>query len=135
MLQRLFGRTPGGVRWLGLHLVSCPKYRYWIVDGLARRLGKLIKHIAGERGQPILAAKSSPITCTRRCRLGRPMRQGDGAAPRGRAAQLLPQKVPHLRQHAKVLRSPSYFTAWVGYVSGWRCGHYVKHRWDPVIAS
>jgi putative transposase len=45
------------------------------------------------------------------------------------------QEFPHLRKHAKVLWSPSYFAASVGYVSESTKRHYIEHRWDAVMAS
>ena len=42
--------------------------------------------------------------------------------------------VPHLRNRAKVLWSPSYFAASVGYVSESTVRRYIEHQWDAVMA-
>jgi putative transposase len=56
MSERGFGRTAGGVCWVGLHVVWCPKYRRRIVGGrVARRCGELVELIAGECGWQIVA--------------------------------------------------------------------------------
>ena len=41
----------------------------------------------------------------------------------------------HLRNHAKVLWSPSYSAAWVGYVSASTVRRHIRHQWDAVMAS
>ena len=45
--ERRFGRIPGGVCSLGLHLVWCPRYRRRILGGrVAARCGDLLEQIA-----------------------------------------------------------------------------------------
>jgi hypothetical protein len=57
MSSRRFGRTPGGVCSLGLHLVWCPKYRRRVLGGwVARRLDELIEQIAAEHGWQAIGA-------------------------------------------------------------------------------
>ena len=53
----------------------------------------------------------------------------------GRTARVLRQEFPYLRNYAKVLRSPSYFAASVGYVSETTVCRYIEHQWDAVLAS
>jgi putative transposase len=52
----------------------------------------------------------------------------------GRTARVLRAEFPHLCRFAKVLWSPSYFAASVGYVSGSTVRHYIEDQWD-VVAS
>jgi putative transposase len=54
---------------------------------------------------------------------------------KGRAARVLRQEFPHLRRFAKVLWSPPYFAASVGYVSESTVRRYIEHQWDAVMAS
>jgi putative transposase len=108
MSERRFGRTPGGVSSLGLRVVWCPKYR--------RRLSELLEQIVAKEVMP-----------DRRAKVVR--------AFKGRAAPVLRQEFPHLRNHAKVLWSPSYFAASVGYVSESPVRRYIEHRWGVVMAS
>ena len=51
---------------------------------------------------------------------------------KGRTARVLRQEFPYLRQFAKVLWSPSYFAASVGYVSESTVRRYIEHQWDAV---
>ena len=53
---------------------------------------------------------------------------------KGRTARMLRQEFAHLRNHAKVLWSPSYFAASVGYVSESTVRRYIEHQWDAVMA-
>jgi putative transposase len=53
----------------------------------------------------------------------------------GRTARMLRQEFPHLRNHAKVLWSPSYFAASVGYVSQFTVRRYIERQWDAAMAS
>ena len=53
----------------------------------------------------------------------------------GRTARVLRGEFPDLRNHAKVLCSPSYFSASVGYLSESRVRRCIEHRWDAVVAS
>ena len=46
---------------------------------------------------------------------------------KGRTARVLRQEFPHLRNRAKVLWSPSYFAASVGYVSESTVRRYIEH--------
>lgn len=137
MSQRRFRRTPGGVSSLGLRVVWCPKYRRGISGGLvARRLGELLEQIANERGWEIVAKEVMPDHVHLFVR-GWPT---DAPAVvvvqafKGRTARVLRQEFPYLRNHAKVLWSPSYFAASVGYVSQFTVRRYIEHRWDAVLA-
>jgi len=56
-------------------------------------------------------------------------------ALKGRTARVLRQEFPHLCNHAKVLWSPSFFAASVGYVSESTVRRYIAHRRDAVMAS
>jgi putative transposase len=133
MPERRFRRTPGGVSSLGLHLVWCPKYRRRILGGrVAARCGELIEQIAAEHGWQVVAKEVMPDF----------VRVGPDAAPasvvrafKGRTARVLPQEFPYLRNRVKVLWSPSYFAASVGYVSESMVRRCIEHQWDAVMAS
>ena len=51
---------------------------------------------------------------------------------KGRTAGVLRAEFAHLRRFAKVLWSPSYFAASVGYVSESTVRRYIEHQWDAV---
>jgi REP element-mobilizing transposase RayT len=53
----------------------------------------------------------------------------------GRGARVLRKDFSHLRDHAKVLWSPSYLVASVGYFSKSAARRYFHRRWDAVAAS
>lgn len=54
------------------------------------------------------------------------------SALKGRTARVLGAEFPHVRTFAKVLWSPSYFAASVGYVSESTVRRYIEHQWDKV---
>jgi len=102
MSQRRFGRTPGGVCTLGLHLLWCPKYRRWVLGGpVAARCGELLEQIAVEHGWEIGAKEVVPD------HVHMLVRVGQGNAP----VQVLRQEFRYLRGFATLLWSPSYFAA------------------------
>jgi putative transposase len=137
MPERRFRHTPGGVCSLGLHLVWCPKYRRRVLGGrVARRLDELLRKIAAEHGWQIVAHEVMPDHVHLFVRVG----PADAPASvvravKGRTARELRQEFPYLRNHAKVLWSPSYFAASVGYVSETTVRRYIEHQWDAVLAS
>jgi putative transposase len=136
MSERRFRRTPGGVSSLGLHVVWCPKYRRRILGGrVARRLGELLEQIDAEHGWQIVAKEVMPD------HVHLFMRVGPTDAPaqvvrvfKGRTARKLREEFPYLRNHAKVLWSPSYVAASVGYVSESTVRRYIEHQWDAVAS-
>lgn len=134
MSQGWFRRTPGGACSLGLHLVWCPKYRRRVLGGrVAARCSELLTQIAAEHGWEIVAAEVMPdhvhlFVCV-----------GPTDAPAAvvrafkvRTARVLRQEFPYLQRFAKVLWSPSYFAASVGYVTGETVRRYIEHQWDAV---
>jgi REP-associated tyrosine transposase len=137
MPERRFRRTPGGVCWFGLHLVWCPKYRRRVLGGrIARRLDELLEQIAGEHDWQIVAKEVMPDHVHLFVRVG----PADAPASvvrafKGRTARVVRQEFPRLRNHAKVLWSPSYFAASIGYVSKTTVRRDSEHRWDVVLAS
>ena len=137
MSGQRFRRTPGGVCSLGLHLVWCPKYRPRVLGGrVARRLDELIEQIAAEHGWRIVAREVMPDQVHLFVWVG--PTDASAAVVRvfeGRTARLLRQEFPHLRNSAKVLWSPAYFAASVGYVSETTVRRYIEHQWDAVLAS
>jgi putative transposase len=134
MSEHRFRRTPGGVCSLGLHLVWCPKYRPHDLRGRAAvRWGELLEQIAGEHGREIVAKEVMPDHVHVFVRVG----PTDAPAAvvrafKGRTARALRAEYPHLRRFAKVLWSPSYFAALVGYVSESTVRRYIEHQWDAV---
>jgi REP element-mobilizing transposase RayT len=56
-------------------------------------------------------------------------------ALKGLRARVLRKEFPHLRNHAKVLWSPAYFVASVGYFSKSAGRRYIHRRRDAVAAS
>ena len=127
MSERRFRRTPGGVCSLRLHVVWCPKYR--------RRLGELLERVADEHGWQIVATEVMPDHVHLFVRVG----PTDAPAQvvrafKSRIARVLRGEFPHLRNHAKVLWSPSYFVASVGYVSESTVRRYIEHQWGAVAS-
>jgi putative transposase len=135
--ERRFRHTPGGVCSLGLHLVWCPKYRRRVLGGrVAGRLDELLRQIAAEHGWQIVAHEVMPDHVHLFVRVG----SGDAPASvvravKGCTARELRQEFLYLRNDAKVLWSPSYFAASVGYVSETTVRRYIEHQWDAVLAS
>lgn len=127
-------RTPGGVCSLGPHLVWRPKYRRRVLGGrVASRCGQLLEPVAFEHGCEIVAKAVMPDHVHLFVRV----RPTDAAALverafKGRTAQVLRQEFPYLHRFAKVLRSPSYFAASVGYVSESTVRRSIEHQWDEV---
>ena len=137
MSERRVRRTSGGVCSLGLHLVWCPKYRRRVLGGrVARRCGELLEQVAAERGWQIVAKEVMPDHVHLFVRVG-PTEAPPAVlrAFKGRTARVLRQEFPLLRNHAKVLLSPSYFAASVGYVSESTVRRYIEHQWEAVMAS
>lgn len=134
MSGQRFRRTPGGVCSLGLHLVWCPKHRRRVLGGqVAHRLDELTGAIAAEHGWEIVAHEVMPDHVHLFVRVG----PTDAPAAvvrafKGRTARVLRAKFPHLRDFAKVLWSPSYFAASVGYVSESTVRRCIEHQWDAV---
>jgi putative transposase len=136
MSERRFGRTLGGVSLLGLHGVWCSNYRRRILGGrLAARCGVLLEQIAAEHGGPIAAKDVMPDHGHLVVGVG----PTDAAAHvvrafKGGTAGVLGQEFPHLRKSAKVVWSPSYLAASVGYVSESTLRRYLERQWDAVMA-
>ncbi|MGH3543444.1 MAG: IS200/IS605 family transposase [Mycobacterium sp.] len=51
---------------------------------------------------------------------------------KGRATRVLHREFPDPRGFAKVLWSPSYFAAWLGYVWESTVRRYIEDQWDAV---
>ncbi len=122
---------------LGLHLVWCPKYRRRILGGrVAAGCADLLDQIADQHGWQIVAKEVMPDHVHLFVRVG----PTDAPASvvrafKGRTARVLRQGFPYLRRCAKVLWSPSYFAASVGYVSESTVCRYIERQWDAVLAS
>jgi putative transposase len=134
MSERRFRRTPGGVCSLGLHLVWCPKYRRRVLGGrVADRCAELLNQVACERGWEIVASEVMPDHVHLFVRVGPTVAPAEVVrAFKGRPDRVLRQEFPYLRRFAKVLWSPSYFAASVGYVSESTVRRYIEHQWDAV---
>ncbi|WP_264916385.1 IS200/IS605 family transposase [Mycobacterium kiyosense] len=141
MSGQRFRRTPGGVCSLGLHLVWCPKYRrrVSVLGAAARwdrhRLGFTDPPWTTTHGWHVVAHEVMPDHVHLFVRVG----PADAPAAvvrafKGRTARVLRQEFPHLRNFAKVLWSPAYFAASVGYVSETTVRRYIEHQWDAVLA-
>jgi putative transposase len=119
-----------------LHLVWCPKYRRRVLGGrVAIRCGVLLEQVAGEHGWEIVAKEVMPDHVHLFVRVG----PTDTPAAvvrafKGRTARALRQELPYLRRFAKVLWSPWYFAASVGYVLESTVRGYLAHRWDAVAS-
>ena len=136
MAERRFRCTPRGVCSLGLHLVWCPKYRRRVLGGrVAARCGQLLEQIAADHGWEIVAKEVMPDHVHLFVRVG----PTDAPAQlvralKGRTVRVLREEFAHLGAHSKVLWSPSYFAAAVGYVSESTVRRYIKHQWDAVAS-
>jgi putative transposase len=134
MSEQRFRRIPGGVCSLGLHLVWCPKYRCRVLGGrVAARCGELVELIASEHGWQIVAKE----VMSDHVHLFVRVAPADAPASvvrafKGRTARVLGAEFRYLRRLEKVLWSPSYFAASVGYVSESTVRGYIEHRWDAV---
>src|ERR1700680_5318913 len=132
MYESRFRRSRGGFCSLALRWVWCSKYvRRIRGGGGARRCGELRERVADERGWQIVVKEVMPDHVHVFVRVG----PTDAPAQvvrafKGRTARVLRSEFPHLRNHAKVLWSPSYFAASVGYVSESTVRRYIEHRWD-----
>jgi REP-associated tyrosine transposase len=99
-------------------------------------LDELIEQLAAEHGWQIVAHEVLPDHVHLFLRVG----PTDAPAAvvrafKGRTARVLRAEFPHLRRFAKVLWSPAYFAASVGYVSETTVRRYIEHQWDAVLAS
>jgi putative transposase len=116
--------------------VWCPKYRRRILGGrVAARCGELVEQIAAEHDWEIVAKGVMPDHVHLFVRVG----PTDAPAQvvrvfKGRTARVLRAEFPYLRRGAKVLWSPSYFAASVGYVSESTVRGYIEHQWDAVAS-
>lgn len=100
---------------------------------VACRLDELIVAIAVEHGWEIVAHEVMPDHVHLLVRVGPTDAPAEVVrAFQGRTARVLRAEFPHLRTFAKVLWSPSYFAAVVGYVSESTVRRYIEHRWDEV---
>ena len=102
---------------------------------VAARCGELLKQVAGEHGWEIVAREVMPDDVHLFVRVG----PTDAPAAvvrafKGRTARALRQEFLYLRQFGKVLGSPSYFAASVGYVSESTVRRYIEHQWDAVAS-
>jgi putative transposase len=96
-----------------------------------------LEQIADELGWQIVAKEVMPDHVHLFVRVGptdSPASVGPTAL-KGRTARVLRHEFPHLGHHAKVLWSPSYFAASVGYVSESTVRLYIENQWDAVMAS
>jgi putative transposase len=101
MSERRLRRTPGGVCWVGLQLVWCPKYRCRVLGArVAHRRGELPEQIEGAQGWQIVATEVMSDHAHVVVRVFK-----------GRTARVLRQEFPHLRRFADVLWLPAYFAA------------------------
>jgi putative transposase len=103
---------------------------------VAARCGELLEQIAGEHGWRIVDEEVMADHVHLFVRVG----PTDAPAHvvrafKGRTARMLGQEFAYLGRFAKVLWSPSYFAASVGYVSESTVRRDIEHQWDAVMAS
>jgi putative transposase len=136
MSGQRFRRTPGGACSLGVHPVWCPKYRRRVLGGrVARGLDEVIVEIADAHGWQIVAHEVLPDHVQLFVRVGPTDAPASVVrAVKGRCARVLRAELPYRGNFAKVLWSPSYFAASVGYVSESTVRRCVEHQWDAVRA-
>jgi putative transposase len=136
MSVRRFGRTAGGVCSLGLHLVWCPKYQRRVLGGrVAVSCLELLEQIAAEQGWPIVAKEVMPDHVHLFVHVGPTDAPAQVAwAFKGRTARVLREEFPYLCRFAKVLWSPSYFAASVGYVWESTVRRDIEHQCDAVAS-
>jgi putative transposase len=122
MSERRFRRTPGGVVWLGLHVLWCPKSRRRVRGGrVAVSCGEVVGQVAGERGREIVATEVIPDRGHVFVGVGPTDAAGSVVqAFKGRASRVLGAEFPDLRRLTKVLWSP--WSPWCD----------IGHRWDAV---
>jgi putative transposase len=129
MADARFRRSAGGVSWLGLHVVWCPKYRHRVLSGrVAVRYNQLLDEIAGENDWQIVAREvmadhvhvfvrvrpsDSPAAVVRRLK--------------GRTSPVLRSELAWLGGR-RVLWSKSYLAASVGYVSEATVRQSIEHQ-------
>jgi putative transposase len=115
----------------------CPKYWRRVLGGrVARGLDELIEQIANEHGWQIVAHEVMPDHVHLFVWVGpTEVPAAVVRAFKGRTARVLRQEFGHLRNFAKVLWSPAYLAASVGYVSETRVRRYIEHQWGAVLAS
>jgi putative transposase len=113
------------------------KYRHGVRGGrVGLRLTELLEQIADEHGCQIVAKEVLPDHWHSLLWVSADdVSTSVVRALKGRGARVLRQEFPHLRNHAKVLWSPSYFVASVGYFSKSAARLYIHRRWDAVAAS
>jgi putative transposase len=132
-----FRRTPRGAYSRRLHLVWCPKYRCRVLGGrVARRLDEVIEQIVDEHGWQSVAHAPTADHVHLFVRVGpTDVPAAVVRAFKGRTTRALRQEFPHQRNFAKVLSSPVYFAASVGYASETTVRRHIEHQWDAVLAS
>jgi putative transposase len=136
MSERHFRRTRRGVSSPGLHLEWCLQYRHRILGSrVAARCGELVEQIAAEHDWEIVAKEIMPDHLHLFVRVGATdVPAQEMRAFRGRTARVLRATFPYLRRSAKMLWSPSYFAAWVGYVSESTVRPCIERRWDAAAS-
>jgi putative transposase len=118
MSERCFGRTPGG--------------------RVAARCGQLPEQVAAEHGWEIVAKEVVADHVYLFVGVGpadssaRVVRAFKGCTARVLRAEV--RQLCRFAKVAKVLWSPSYFAASVGYVSESTVRRYIEHQWDEVAS-
>jgi len=95
--------------------------------------GALMELIAGEHGWEIVAKEVMPDHVHLFVRVGPTDAPASVVrAVKGRTSRVLRVEFRYLQRFAKVLWSPPYFAASVGYVSESTARRYIEHQWDAV---
>jgi putative transposase len=135
MSEGRFGRTPGGVCSLGLHVVWCPKYRHRILGGrVASRCGLVLEQLAVEHGGQVVATAVMGDHVRPCVRVGPTDVPQVVRAFKGRTARVLRQEFRSLRRFARVWCSPPYVAASVGDVAESTVRRDIEHQCDEVAS-
>jgi putative transposase len=137
MSERWFGRAPGGVCSLGLHLVWCAKcWRRILGWRIAGGLAELLERIGDEHGWQIVA-KGSHARSGARVGRHRPDRRASGGGvgvQRMQRASAAP-RVSAPGQPRQGVVVAVVFRRIVGYVLESPVRRCIEHQWDAVMVS
>lgn len=136
MSYRRFRSAPGGVCSRVLHLVWCPTHRRGVLGGrVAVGCGELREQVSGKHGYQVVAREMLPDHMHLFVRVGpTDVPAQMERAFKGRTARVLRAEFRHPCRFAKVLWSPSYVAASVGYVSESTVRRCTEHHLDAVAS-
>ncbi|ADJ29401.1 IS200/IS605 family transposase [Nitrosococcus watsonii] len=125
-----YAKNAGAVFALKYHLVWCPKYRRSVlVDGVAKRLGQLIREVASEFEMTVHAMEIMPdqvhlfVESDPRWCVAEIVNRF-----KGRSSRVLRSEFPVLRSRLPTLWSRSYYAGTVGRVSEATVRRYIENQ-------